>query len=113
LQLVVCLRSRNFSADAFSSRVFAATVTRLKPRSLYILKVCCKSANSTTREPHQMARKLCHATQNLLDQWFVPGSPRLLRITLEKDAELLGWVRAAFEAAHASIISSTICTNSD
>ena len=56
---------------------------------------------------------LCEATQKMLDQWMVPGSPRLVRSSLGTDAQLLGSVRAALEAARARIILPSICTNSD
>jgi glucokinase len=56
---------------------------------------------------------LCDAAQKLRDQWIVPGSPRLVRSTLGTDAQLLGCVRAALETAHANIIPSAICANSD
>jgi glucokinase len=60
-----------------------------------------------------MHSALCDAAQTLLDQWVVPGSPRLVRSTLGTDAQLLGCVRAALETAHANIIPSAICANSD
>jgi glucokinase len=41
------------------------------------------------------------AAQNMLDQWFVPGSPRLVRSTLGTDAQLLGCIRAALDIARA------------
>lgn len=53
------------------------------------------------------------ATQKILDQWMVPGSPRLVRSTLGKDAQLRGSVRAALEAARAHINPSAIGVNSD
>jgi glucokinase len=60
-----------------------------------------------------MHSALCDAAQKMLDQWIVPGSPRLVRSTLGTDAQLLGSVRAALETAHANIIPSAICANSD
>lgn len=56
---------------------------------------------------------LCDAAQKMLDQWRVPGSPRLVRSTLGTDAQLLGSIRAALEIAQACIIPSAICANSD
>lgn len=47
---------------------------------------------------------LCDAAQKMLDQWIVSGSPRLVRSSLGKDAQLLGSIRAALETAHACII---------
>jgi glucokinase len=59
-----------------------------------------------------MHSALCDATQKMLDQWIVPGNPRLVRSALGKDAQLLGCVRAALETAHACIIPSSSCANS-
>lgn len=56
---------------------------------------------------------LCDAAQKMLDQWIVPGSPRLVRSSLGTDAQLLGSVRAALETAQACNIPSTVCANSD
>ena len=50
-----------------------------------------------------MHSALCDATQKMLDQWIVPGSPRLVRSALGTDAQLIGSVRAALEAARASV----------
>ena len=60
-----------------------------------------------------MHSALCDATQKMLDQWIVQGSPRLVRSTLGTDAQLLGSIRAALETAQASIVPSAICANSD
>ncbi len=60
-----------------------------------------------------MHSALCDATQKMLDQWIVPGSPQLVRSALGTDAQLLGSVRAALEAARARIILPSICANSD
>jgi glucokinase len=59
-----------------------------------------------------MHSALCDAAQKMLDQWTVPGSPRLVRSALGTDAQMLGCVRAALETAHACIVPSTICSNS-
>lgn len=40
---------------------------------------------------------LCDAAQNMLDQWIVPGNPRLVRSTLETDAQLFGTLRSALD----------------
>jgi glucokinase len=60
-----------------------------------------------------MHSALRDVAQKILDQWIVPGSPRLVRSTLGADAQLFGSVRAALETAHAYIIPSAICANSD
>ena len=44
---------------------------------------------------------LCDATQNVLDQWNVPGCPRLVISHLGANAQLLGAVRAALDTADA------------
>jgi hypothetical protein len=49
----------------------------------------------------------------MLDQWIVPGRPRLVRSKLGTDAQLLGSICAALETAHGCIIPSTFCANSD
>jgi glucokinase len=56
---------------------------------------------------------LCDAAQKMLDQWIVSGSPRLVRSSLGSDAQLLGSIRAALETAHACIVPSAVCANSD
>jgi glucokinase len=60
-----------------------------------------------------MHSALCDAAQRLLDQWIVPGSPRLVRSTLGTDAQLLGCVCAALETAHAYTIPSSTLAKSD
>jgi glucokinase len=42
---------------------------------------------------------LCDAAQKVLDQWMVPGNPRLVRSTLGTDAQLLGTLRSALDSA--------------
>lgn len=42
---------------------------------------------------------LCEAAQRLLDQWNVPGNPRLVRSALGADAQLLGALRLALDSA--------------
>lgn len=42
---------------------------------------------------------LCDAAQRVLDQWIVPGNPRLVRSTLGTDAQLLGTLRYALDSA--------------
>ena len=42
---------------------------------------------------------LCDAAQRVLDQWIVPGNPRLVRSTLGTDAQLLGTLRSALDSA--------------
>jgi glucokinase len=56
---------------------------------------------------------LCDAAQKMLDQWIVSGRPRLVRSSLGTDAQLLGSIRTALETAHACIIPSAVCANSD
>ncbi len=42
---------------------------------------------------------LCDAAQRMLDQWIVPGNPRLVRSTLGTDAQLFGTLRFALDSA--------------
>ena len=45
---------------------------------------------------------LCDATQNVLEQWNVPGCPRVVVSRLGANAQLLGAVRTALDTAEAS-----------
>ena len=45
---------------------------------------------------------LCDAAQKVLDQWIVPGSPRLVRSTLGTDAQLLGTLSFALDLARSN-----------
>jgi glucokinase len=56
---------------------------------------------------------LCDAAQKILDQWLMPGSPRLVPSALGTDAQLLGSIRAALETAHACVIPSAVRANSN
>ena len=42
---------------------------------------------------------LCDEAQRVLDQWIVPGNPRLVRSSLGPDAQLLGALRLALDSA--------------
>lgn len=60
-----------------------------------------------------MHSALGDAAQKMLDQWIVLGGPRLVRSTQGTDAQLLGSICAALEAAHAYIGPSAFSANSD
>jgi glucokinase len=55
-----------------------------------------------------MHSALCDTAQRMLDQWIVPGSPRLVRSTLGTDAQLFGAVRAALEAGQTCPVSPAV-----
>ncbi len=45
---------------------------------------------------------LCEATQKMLDGWIAPGNPRVVRSSLGTEAQLLGAIRMALNAARSS-----------
>jgi glucokinase len=51
---------------------------------------------------------LCDAAQRALDEWIVPGNPRVVPSTLGTDAQLWGAVRAALDSARTWINSREI-----
>jgi glucokinase len=53
------------------------------------------------------------SAQRMLNQWIVPGSPRLVRSTLGKDAQLLGSIHTALQTARACNNPPAIFANSD
>src|SRR5690348_11283298 len=65
---------------AFSSGVFSETVTNARPRSRNIRNVSCRSGNSPTQGPHQVAQKLI---SNIFPVGFARSLPSSSLVAME------------------------------